>query len=376
MKSGFRVIDSDIHLFEPAEFWGEYLEPRYRERAPRVPERGFGALELEGRTVPAYMDRPERQRAMRNRTKRAAARAAEGGPPTPGRGGGTRPDEMIEAMDVEGVDVAMVFRTFAGHITAIDDLEPPFAAALCRAYNRWLHDFCGSDPTRLKAAALVPLQDVELAVLEAEFPVAELGANALVLPSQPIGGRSFDSPDLDPLWRMAEDLDVAIAMHGIQAAYGDHLANRYLANMPLTHAAGQPIELMLSLGALLTGGTLTRHPRLRCAFLEGNCAWAPWWLWALDERWEKWGDSELTGQKERPSELFRRQCFVSVEPDETLAAHAIAEVGDDCFVLSTDWPHDDSAYPHALEHFLELPISDEARRKILWDNCARLYGIA
>ena len=77
MKSGFRVIDSDIHLFEPAEFWGEYLEPRYRERAPRVPERGFGALELEGRTVPAYMDRPERQRAMRNRTKRAAARAAE-----------------------------------------------------------------------------------------------------------------------------------------------------------------------------------------------------------------------------------------------------------------------------------------------------------
>ena len=45
---------------------------------------------------------------------------------------------MIEAMDVEGVDVAMVFRTFAGHITAIDDLEPPFAAALCIKPNAGL----------------------------------------------------------------------------------------------------------------------------------------------------------------------------------------------------------------------------------------------
>ena len=37
-------------------------------------------------------------------------------------------------------------------------------------------------------------------------------------------------------------------------------------------------------------GILSRFPRLRMAFLEGNCSWLPWWLWALDERWEKWAD--------------------------------------------------------------------------------------
>jgi len=29
-----------------------------------------------------------------------------------------------------------------------------------------------------------------------------------------------------------------------------------------------------------------------------------------------------------------------------------------------------------MQQFLGLPLNDEQRRKILWDNCARLYAIA
>jgi hypothetical protein len=29
-----------------------------------------------------------------------------------------------------------------------------------------------------------------------------------------------------------------------------------------------------------------------------------------------------------------------------------------------------------MEQFFGLPLRDEVRRKILWDNCARLYNIA
>src|SRR2546422_6848113 len=90
------------------------------------------------------------------------------------------------------------------------------------------------------------------------------------------------------------------------------------------------------------------------AFLEGNCGWLPWWLWALDERWEVWGDRELFLQDAKPSELFRRQCFVSVEPEEDLAKYVVAELGDDNLVLSTDWPHDDSRFPHAIDGFLTM----------------------
>jgi uncharacterized protein len=43
--------------------------------------------------------------------------------------------------------------------------------------------------------------------------------------------------------------------------------------------------------------------------------------------------------------------------------------------VSSDYPHADGAFPEAIQQFLSLPLNDEQRRKVLWDNCARLYGI-
>ena len=53
----------------------------------------------------------------------------------------------------------------------------------------------------------------------------------------------------------------------------------------------------------------------------------------------------------------------------------IDAIGDDRIVFSTDFPHGDSKFPRAVESFLQLPISDESKRKILWDNCAAYYGL-
>jgi len=64
-----------------------------------------------------------------------------------------------------------------------------------------------------------------------------------------------------------------------------------------------------------------------------------------------------------------------VEPDETPARHTIDDFGCDQLVFSTDYPHGDSKYPHAVESFLKLTLSDDDKRKILWDNCARFYGV-
>jgi uncharacterized protein len=77
-----------------------------------------------------------------------------------------------------------------------------------------------------------------------------------------------------------------------------------------------------------------------------------------------------------PSQYFKRQCFISVEPDETPARHTIEEFGCDQLVFSTDYPHGDSKYPHAVENFLKLSLTADEKRKILWDNCAGFYGAA
>lgn len=383
MKQGFKVLDSDIHVLEPPEVWTDYLESAFRDRAPRAPEPGTaGWLSLDGRTLPAGADTPERKRALEIRygsermAEKMKMRVEEAGEFS-GLDGGTTPETMLGAMDVEGIDVAVLFRTFAAHVIAFDDMDPALAAALCRAFNRWGADFCQKDRQRLKLGAQIPLHDVGLAVQEATFAVEELGALTLVLPSHMVQERPLYHPDYEPFWDAAESLGVAVSFHGIQASYTrDMLANRYWSNLALGHAAGQPVELMLSLGEILTGGVAARHPGIRFAFLEGTCGWLPWWLWALDERWEEWGDKELFSQQERPSELFARQCWVSTDVDETGVVRVVEHVGDDNLVVSTDWPHDDSAFPHAVDEFLSIDgLSDDSRRKILWDNTARLYGV-
>ena len=92
-------------------------------------------------------------------------------------------------MDIEGIDVGILFRTWATHAINIDGLEPAFAAAMSRAWNRWIADFCQEHPERLKPSGLVPLQEIDLAVAEARFAVQQLGAITLVLPSHPMNGR-------------------------------------------------------------------------------------------------------------------------------------------------------------------------------------------
>jgi uncharacterized protein len=382
VKHGFKVMDSDIHVQEPRDLWARYIEPQFKERAPQftnIPDGSTpGVWRFEGKVFPAYIDRPERQRLAKVRRRKAHDRheelGREVGPEEERRG--EDPEAMLHAMDVEGIDVSIVFRTRAAHVIAVDGLDAELTAAVCRAFNNWLVDFCKTNRARLKPAALLPVHDVKLAVPEARRSVQELGAVALVLPNQQVNGRPWYDQYYDPLWAEAEKLRVPVAFHGIQMAYQEHLGRRYLDNFAMAHAVGHPVEMMLALGSMLTGGVFERFPRLTAAFLEGHCGWVPSWLWCLDERVEKFGDDERFPLKMPPSEYFRRHCYVSVDPDEAVVRHTIEAIGDENIVISSDWPHDDSAYPRAIETFLQLDgVSEASKRKILWDNCARLYGI-
>ena len=378
MKQGFKIIDSDIHVIEPAELWLRYIDAAFRDQAPTSPDPNRGVpwdWEVMGRPIPAYFDRQERGENYAIRVSRAEERFEELGREQP-RSAGTSAVEMLKAMDTEGIDLAVVFRTRAAHVIGIDEMDPRLADAICRAYNNWLRDYCAADRARLLPAAQVASHDVDLAVQEARRAVRDLGAVALILPSWLVQHRPWYDPYYDPLWAVAQELDVPVAFHGIQVAYQEHVGKRYLDNFALVHAVAHPVEMMMALGAMLMGGVFERFPRLRGAFLEAHCSWVPAWLYALDERWEKFGNVMRFGLTMMPSDYFKRQCYVSVDPDETLVVDVVRAIGDENIVISTDWPHDDSSYPQAIDTFLAIEgLSDESRRKILWDNCARLYNV-
>jgi hypothetical protein len=62
-------------------------------------------------------------------------------------------------------------------------------------------------------------------------------------------------------------------------------------------------------------------------------------------------------------------------PGEVAHRDVLKRIGDDNVVISTDYPHADSHWPDAMNHFMALEMPSSSRRKILWDNCARLYGV-
>jgi predicted TIM-barrel fold metal-dependent hydrolase len=140
------------------------------------------------------------------------------------------------------------------------------------------------------------------------------------------------------------------------------------------HTFSQPLGIMAAAVSVTAGGVCERFPKIRFALLEGNCSWAPWLFYRLDEHYEWLGALEAPDLTMKPSEYFLRSCFLSVEADEALARQYIDVFGDDNLVFSTDYPHADSKFPNAVESFCELPLPEASKKKILWDNWARLYG--
>jgi predicted TIM-barrel fold metal-dependent hydrolase len=370
-RNGFRVFDSDMHIMEPPDLWERYIAPEFRAIAPRgrtsenVRDLGliFPKEEPNGRRTTGVPNRGHNY-ARNQETYRDHSRR------------GWTAEVQLEAMDVEGIDVAVLFPTRGLNVLDHPERDPRFAAAIARAYNDWLFDFCRADPTRLIGAGMLSVYDIQDAVEETHRVVEELGFRAVFLRSNIVNGKTWHDPYYEPLWDTLERLAIPVGFHESSGSAARQSGEQFEPNFGLRRVYAQPFEQMLGLGSFVGGGILERHPRLKVAFLEANCSWVPWLLWRLDEGYEREGDVFMPELTMAPSEYFKRQCWVSVEPDEHPARYMIEEFGADQVVFSTDYPHGDSRYPRAVDSFLELPLSDDVKRKILWDNCARLYALA
>lgn len=281
---------------------------------------------------------------------------------------------QLQAMDREGLDVAALYPSIGLGIMMREDIDPKLAAAIARAYNDWLYDFCQADPKRLKSVAMLSLHDPSEAVKEAERTITKLGFVGVYTRPEPLRSLPWHSRYYDTLWNCLEGLGVPIGFHSAAAA-GEvpQIGDRFGDNLLLRHVCSHPMENMLAMVDIIGGGVCERHPRLKLAFLECYCGWVSFLLHRMDNAMEK-GRFPTAG-KLKPSEYFRRQCWISTEHEKELPM-IIDLVGDDNIVFSTDYPHGDSDFPKAVAEFLELEgVSNESRRKILWDNCARLYGL-
>jgi predicted TIM-barrel fold metal-dependent hydrolase len=110
--------------------------------------------------------------------------------------------------------------------------------------------------------------------------------------------------------------------------------------------------------------------------LESGAGWVPFWLWWLDELYERYAGLDTPELSAPPGELFRRQCFVSAEIEEPYLRHAIDALGIDSIVTASDFPHPEGSFPDGVREFLARgDVDDGEKAAILWDNPRRLYGV-
>src|SRR5262249_31766964 len=92
--------------------------------------------------------------------------------------------------------------------------DAKLATAYCRAYNRWIVDFCSHDRRRLVPIAHICLMDPEGAVTEVKR-ARQAGCAGVYLSPHPVSraGRQFDDPELAAFWETVQDLDMPVAFH-------------------------------------------------------------------------------------------------------------------------------------------------------------------
>ena len=367
------IIDADGHILEPRSVWEEYTESAYRDRVIQIVRDidGIDKMKINGEI------RGDRNMAI-------AAACTPGGLSDPHRArtmswdeitpGGYDPHVRVKDMDLEGIEVAFFYPSLWLIYGDLDD--PQLAAAACRAYNNWIADFCKPYSNRFFGVAPLPLQDVDEAVKEMRRVVKELGMRAVFVRPNPFNGRRLNDPAYDVFWREAQELHIPVAVHGSFGTKMPTLGQERYKDPFFFHMVCHPWEMQGACLDIVCGGVLSKFPTLKVAFLEAGLGWIGHWLDRMDGHFEKMGHY-VPWLTRKPSDMFREQCFISMDPDEHSLGVVTAMGLENCVIWGSDYPHFDCTFPGVVEEVKEAcaALPEQAQKKIIGENTRRLYNL-
>jgi predicted TIM-barrel fold metal-dependent hydrolase len=386
VKGGHHVVDADGHVYDTAPRLLPYVDEPYRERVDRLVQwkasnasgGHLSAAALPYSELAQGYERTGRRllgtRDVADNLDPALVGVGEMAKfhPMMREGSGYDPAVTREDLDGLGIDQIVFFPTSSTSIVAID--EAPFEAALARAYNRWIGDFCAGRPGEFFAVAIIPHWDMAEAVKEIER-VAQEPWCVGVTSCMTLPGKLPDHPYFDPAYAAMQHADLALCIHSgtdrpPYAPARAELTDNYF----LLHMTGHPWQQMRAMAAIVGGGIYERFPSLRIAHLESGCGWVPYWMERMDEHFETLAYT-VPHLKSKPSEhITGGRCFVSFESEEALLPAAAALLGDTQLLYASDYPHYDADW-EALDNICaRTDITDEQRQLFLGENAKRLFA--
>ena len=390
MDAAVRIVSPDDHVVEPAHLWQARLPERYQDTGPSVERtRGF----MRGEDFEQDDDGPaadvwlyEDRAYGTTMTVAAAGFRLDDLSDEPMtfdrmRPGCYDPRARLEDMDTAGIEGSACFPNtfvrFCGQRFLL--AKDKDIAKLCvEAYNDWMvEEWCGDSGGRLIPLGIIPLWDADLAAAEVER-MADRGMHAICfseLPTQ-LGLPSIHSRHWDPLFAACEANRTAIMMH-----IGSSSTNpRPSHDSPnVVTSSLMAVNSAMAMMDWLFSGVLIRYPQLKIGFGECQAGWIPYFLQRGDEVWEtrrSWGGINplLT---EPPSTQVPGQVYYAFF-DDAVALENLEFLGTDNLMFETDYPHNDTNWPHSLEvaNKATQHLDAATREKLLRGNARVLFGLA
>ena len=185
-------------------------------------------------------------------------------------------EEAVKDMDIDGLDVGLVYPSLTIFLYPFVE-DSQLLTAIDQAYNDFAADFCQADPRRLKAVSVINIDDVQEGVEEIER-CAKLGFVGATIPEY-VAARSYRSPEYEPLWACAQDLNIPLTFHistaRVKAGRGwdRDLRDPFdFANFLLHNA---DFWVRVSLTEAILSGVFERYPKLRIGVAEHELNWIP-----------------------------------------------------------------------------------------------------
>jgi predicted TIM-barrel fold metal-dependent hydrolase len=373
------AVDADGHILEDKRLWEQYSEARYKAAALRIKEddEGLEYLEIEGRP-----SRVSRKGTFSNIAAMGEVTREKGSFDPRRKYGENVPlgavdaKERVARLDRENLRAAIIYPSLA--LTWETECEnADYAQAMTRAYNRWIVDWCSENPSRLIPVAHLSLGDPAAAASELERAV-KAGCKGGWVVQFTMTRKPHAHPDHDVLFAKAQELDVPIGIHvSLEPQWA--LPGRYA----LEHVRKQHFFLNVTasdasrhaLASFFQYGTFDRFPKLKIIILEVGAGWTSYWFDRMDAVYDSVIGRSLP-LKERPSAYFRRNIWVSADPDEHALPSMMELCGEDRFFWASDFPHPDHTgnYLEELEEAAEK-LPPAPRAKLLGENVSRAYNL-
>ena len=377
--ANFKMISANSHIVEPPDMYTERIDPKLRDRAPRMERRKTPA----GREYDAWM-LDGQQVGTLGAVMQAGQRFEDPsqidflGVWDDVRKGAYDPHAMIVENEQDGIWGSVLqpsqglfwyrvpdSRLLVRDLPRLQRLDRRFLQAVSRP----------AEGHRDAQSSTIPTRAPPNSNASPRWAWSGRSSRSRRIPTSPTATRSTT---VSGRWR--EELKHPLLLH-IGTPRDGIPANEFTMDVTELTGAGRSTTdywVRYSLGSMVFAGVFDKFPGLKIGSVEHEAAWIPHWLKQMDFTYlERPVFTKGWRSKEGllPSDYWKRNMFVEFMEDD-LGVQLRDRIGVENMLWGSDYPHAEATFPRSQQFlqrmFAGVPEAD--LRKITSENAAKMFG--